>query len=40
MALKVLLKMWVGVVLWNMKVWVEIRVGRVGFGGVGLGWVW
>ena len=37
MALEVLLKMRVGVVLWNMRVWVEIRIGRVGFGEVVLG---
>ena len=35
MALEVLLKMKVGVMLWNMRVWVGIRVGRVGFGEVG-----
>ena len=31
-----LLKMRVGVVLWNMRVWVGIRIVRVGFGEVGL----
>ena len=40
MALEVLLKMRVGVVLWNMRVWVGIRIGRVGFGEVVLGGVW
>ena len=34
-ALEVLLKMRVRVVLWNMRVWVGLRVGRVGFGEVG-----
>ena len=32
MALEVLLKLMVGVVLSNMRVWVGIRVGRVGLG--------
>ena len=36
MALEVL-KMKVGVVVWNMRVWVVIRVDRVGF--CELGWV-
>ena len=35
MALEVLLKMRVGVVLWNMRVWVGVKVGRVEFGRVG-----
>ena len=42
--LVLLLKMRVRVVLWNMRVWVGLRVGRVGFGewaGWGrVGWVW
>ena len=33
-ALVLLLKMRVRVVLWNMRVWVGLRVGRVGFGEV------
>ena len=37
--MEVLLKMRAGVVLWNMRVWVGVRVGRVGFGEVGrVGW--
>ena len=36
-ALEVLLKMRVGVVLWNMRVWVGIRIVRIGFGEVVLG---
>ena len=35
MALAVLLKMRVRVVVWNMRVWGGIRVGRVGFGEAG-----
>ena len=27
-------------VLWNMRVWVGIRIGRIGFGEVVLGRVW
>ena len=37
MALAVLLKIRVGVVLWNVRVWVAIWVGRIGFCAVGLG---
>ena len=40
MALEVLLTMMVEVVLWNSRVWVGIRVGRVGLGeAVRVGWV-
>ena len=39
MALEVLLKMRVGVVLWNMRVWVGIRIVQVWFGEAGLCWI-
>ena len=39
-ALVLLLKMRVRVVLWNMRVWVGLRVGRIGFGEVDRGMVW
>ena len=39
MTLEVLLKMMVGVVLWNMSVWIGIRVERFGFGEVRWGGV-
>ena len=40
MTLEVLLKMMVGVVVWNMSVWIGIRVGWVGFGEVVWGGYW